>query len=458
MATTIMLLDMESSSPCQNPGCDRLAGLLRSALSLGDRVLKPAAGLLPPRAGDRPDLLVVRSLSAAGWERWAESVARGWEAVPTLGILCSLGQALPESLLVTLDDFLCCPPQEVELALRVRRLLGPRRTPEPWLERSRSGLEALIGESPSFLQMIDRIPLLAGADAAVMITGETGTGKELVARALHYRSPRRGRPFVPLNCGAMPEMLVENELFGHVRGAFTDASSNEAGLLAEADGGTLFLDEVDALGPAAQVKLLRFLQTWEYRPLGSSRSRRADLRVVSATNADLSGLVRERRFRQDLFYRLDILRLHLPPLRERPGDVALLAQRFVERYAARHGRAPLHLSPASLADLSRYTWPGNVRELEAVVQRAVLLSRGQVLQPEDFEVQAGPASAADTAGGGSLQQVRDRAVEFAERTCLIGALTAHGGNVSHAARSVGKERRTFQRLMRKYAIDRGTFL
>ncbi|HEY2290948.1 MAG TPA: sigma-54 dependent transcriptional regulator [Thermoanaerobaculia bacterium] len=460
MAKIIVLLDLERP-PCQNPGCDRLAGLLRSALSPGELVVKPAVGLLPPWAGDRPDLLVVRSPSVAGWERWAESDAsdaRGWEAVPTLGILCGPVRALPESLLARLDDFLCCPPREVDLALRVRRLLGPPRTPEPWPAGSRSGLEALIGESPAFLRVIDRIPLLAGADAAVMITGETGTGKELVARALHYRSPRRGRPFVPLNCGAMPETLVENELFGHVRGAFTDAASNEAGLLAEADGGTLFLDEVDALGAAAQVKLLRFLQTWEYRPLGSPRTRRADLRVIAATNADLPGLVAERRFRQDLFYRLDVLRLHLPPLRERPGDVALLARRFVERYAARHGRPHLHLSPLSLARLSQHAWPGNVRELEAVVQRAVLLSPGPVLRPEDLDLPAGGSVSGATAAGGSLRQMRDRAVELAERTCLIGALAANGGNVSRAARSVGKERRAFQRLMRKHAIERAAFL
>jgi DNA-binding NtrC family response regulator len=256
----------------------------------------------------------------------------------------------------------------------------------------------------------------------------------------------------------MPETLVENELFGHVRGAFTDAASNEAGLLAEADSGTLFLDEVDALGPAAQVKLLRFVQTWEYRPLGSARMRRADLRILAATNADLPHLVAERRFRQDLFYRLDVLRLHLPSLRQRPGDVALLAQRFAERYAARHGRGPLRFSAVALARLTRHGWPGNVRELEAVVQRAVLLSRGPVLQPEDLDIPSDGEAEEAAAAEGSLRQRRDRAVELTERTCLTDALAAHGGNVSRAALSVGKERRTFQRLMRKHAIERAAFL
>ena len=331
----------------------------------------------------------------------------------------------------------------------------------PRASGARTGLEGLWGESPPFLRVLERIPRLAGADAPVMITGETGTGKELVARALHDRSSRKGRPFVPLNCGAMPETLVENELFGHVRGAFTDASSSEAGLLAEADGGTLFLDEVDSLGPAAQVKLLRFLQTWEYRPLGSSRMRRADLRICAATNADLSGLVAERRFRQDLFYRLDILRLHLPPLRERPGDVALLARRFLDRYAMRYGRAPLSFAPEALTRLSRHTWPGNVRELEAVVQRAVLLSSGPVLQAEDLDLPAPPgglAAVESGAGEESLRKIRERAVEQAERSCLLEALSTHAGNVSRAARSVGKERRTFQRLMRKHGVEREAFV
>jgi DNA-binding NtrC family response regulator len=455
MAKTILLLELEKS-PCQNPGCARLPGLLRSTLAPGELVVKTVMGLPPPPFDSGPDLLVIRSPVGAGRERWAESQAHGWEAVPTLGILCGPERTFSDSLLAGLDDFLFCPPREVDLALRVRRLLGAGETRKA--RPSRAGLEALVGESPPFLQMLERIPVLAETDAPVMVTGETGTGKELVARALHYWSPRRGRPFVPLNCGAMPETLVENELFGHVRGAFTDASSNEAGLLAEADGGTLFLDEVDALGPAAQVKLLRFVQTWEYRPLGSARMRRADLRIVAATNADLLRLVAERRFRQDLLYRLDVLRLHLPPLRKRPGDVALLAQRFAERYAARHGRIPLRFSAAALARLSRYGWPGNVRELEAVVQRAVLLSRGPVLQPEHLDIPAGPAAADVTVAGGSLRQMCNRAVELTERTCLIDALAAHGGNVSHAALSVGKERRTFQRLMRKHAIERATFL
>jgi len=319
------------------------------------------------------------------------------------------------------------------------------------------GLEALVGESPPFLAVLHRIPRLAETEAPVMITGETGTGKELVAWALHDRSGRQGRAFVPLNCGALPETLVENELFGHARGAFTDATSHADGLLAEADGGTLFLDEVDALGPGAQVKLLRFLQSCEYRPLGSPRTRRADLRILAATNADLPRLVAERRFRQDLFYRLDVLRLCLPPLRDRPGDVTLLAQRFLERHAARHHRGALRFSPGALARLAAHTWPGNVRELEAVVQRAALLSDGPVLQAEDLDLPDGLAAPGDEAVAGSLRQRREQAVELAERACLLDALAAHAGNVTRAAQSVGKERRSFQRLLRKHAIDRGAF-
>src|SRR5215203_3914981 len=226
MVKTVLLVELETR-PCQNPGCGHLPGLLRNVLLPSELVVRAGSGLTPP-AGSKPDLLVVRSPSVAGWERWADLRCRGWGSVPTLGILCGSGVAVPDALLEGLDDFLCCPPRELDLALHVRRLLGAGDVAASRPAGTGSSLEGLWGESPPFLRVLERIPLLAGTDAPVMITGETGTGKELVARALHYRSSRKGRPFVPLNCGAMPETLVENELFGHVRGAFTDASSNEA--------------------------------------------------------------------------------------------------------------------------------------------------------------------------------------------------------------------------------------
>ena len=448
MKRTILVL--EPGRPvCPSRACDRVASLLSSD---GAQVWT-ASRLNPEEPGPRPDLLVVRA-SATGLSMLGDIRPPSWRSVPLLGILCARNAAEALDLADSLDDFLVCPAGEMEMALRIRRLL--QRSPAPARPASRSGLEALIGESEPFVRVLDRIPRLADADAPVLITGETGTGKELVARAIHYRSPRKGKPFVPLNCGAMPETLVENELFGHARGAFTGASSSEEGLFAEAEGGTLFLDEVDSLGPGAQVKLLRFLQTWEYRPLGSTRLRKADLRVVAATNADLPRLVAERRFREDLYYRLNILCLHLPPLRERTGDVPLLASRLLERFSSRQGSGPLRFSEDALRHLAEYRWPGNVRELEAVIHRTALLSQGPLLRAQDLEV-PGPRSGPERRDGG-LREARARAVEQTERACVLNALAAHRGNVSRAAASVGKERRSFQRLMRKHAIDRNAFL
>jgi DNA-binding NtrC family response regulator len=463
MSKKILVLDVGTPA-CSSHGCDHVSGLLRSSLSSEEFTVRAASGLPTAlNAFDRPDLVALRAVTAESLSSLAEVREGAWRSVPLLGIFCGLGSAEPFApLLDRLDDFVCCPVRSLDVSVRVRRLLrrsGPGAAkaqppaPEP---RSRTGLEALVGESGPLLRVLDKIPRLACTEASVMITGETGTGKELAARAIHARSDRRARTFVALNCGAMPETLVENELFGHVKGAFTDASSNEEGLLAEAEKGTLFLDEVDSLGPAAQVKLLRLLQTWEYRPLGSSKVRKADVRILAATNADLPSLVAQRRFREDLFYRLNVLCLHMPPLRERSGDVPLLALRFLERFAVRHKRGLLGFTREALEALSRHTWPGNVRELEAVVQRAVLLGAGPELGLEDLEIPGGAARSEPATSG--MRAARARAVEAAERTCLINALAAFHGNVSRAAESVGKERRTFQRLMRKHAIERGAFL
>ncbi|KAA0242848.1 MAG: sigma-54-dependent Fis family transcriptional regulator [Candidatus Brocadia sp. AMX2] len=233
--------------------------------------------------------------------------------------------------------------------------------------------------------MIEKIPSLAWSDATVMIYGETGTGKELIARAIHYNSHRHGKPFIPVNCGALPDHLIENELFGHAKGAFTDASTAEKGLIAEAEGGALFLDEVDTLSSSAQIKLLRFLQDKEYRHLGSSKSRGADVRVIAATNSNLWYLVETKRFREDLYYRLNVLSVTLPPLRERVSDIPLLAAHFLTRYAKQNRRGLLHLSGDAMQKLIHYPWSGNVRELEGVIQRAAVLCASSVLEPEDID-------------------------------------------------------------------------
>jgi two-component system, NtrC family, response regulator GlrR len=466
MAKKILVLDLATRA-CGSDGCGQLSGLLRKSLGPHGFTVRTASAFSAlsassaSTAGERPDLIALRTVTAETLSSLAEIGGAAWRSVPLLGVFCALADGEPAApLLDRLDDFVCCPVRPADMAVRVHRLLrraGPAVRAAQSGERSRTGLESLLGESLPILRVLEKIPRLASADAPVMITGETGTGKELAARAVHARSERRAKPFVALNCGAMPEALVENELFGHARGAFTDASSSEEGLLAAAEKGTLFLDEIDALGPAAQVKLLRLLQTWEYRPLGSTRVRQADVRILAATNADLPAMVAQKRFREDLFYRLNVLCLHMPPLRERPGDVGLLAVRFLERFAERHNRAPLCFAAEVLERLSWHSWPGNVRELEAVVQRAVLLGSGPELGLDDLELPgAGPTPGPAIRGG--LREARAYAVDTAERTCLVHALAAFHGNVSRAAQSVGKERRTFQRLMRKHAIERSAFL
>jgi len=318
----------------------------------------------------------------------------------------------------------------------------------------RTHFDTLVGESEAFLRTLEKIRLFAGTGATVLITGETGTGKELFARAIHYHGVRRGQPFIPVNCGALPDALIENELFGHSKGAYTDAASAEKGLVAEADGGTLFLDEIDALSCPAQAKLLRFLQRGEYRPVGCARFAYADVRVVVASNADLLASVQEKRFREDLFYRLHVLSVTIPPLRDRLGDLPLLAAHFAAHYGRTQGYGSVSVSEDALRKLLAHTWPGNIRELEGVLQRAVLHCGGVMIGVDHVELAGAMAS---EKASGTLSQAKMAAVQEFERTYLINLLRVHHGNVTHAAKAAGKERRTFQRLLTKHQLHRSRF-
>jgi DNA-binding NtrC family response regulator len=319
----------------------------------------------------------------------------------------------------------------------------------------------LVGASSAFLRCVELIRRYAACDATVLIHGETGTGKELAARGIHYLGARRDFPFIPVNCGAIPDTLVENELFGHTKGAYTDARESRAGVIADAEGGTLFLDEIEALTPRAQVALLRFLQDQHYRPLGGKHIMVADVRVIAASNDSLAGRARRGLFRQDLLFRLNIMGLEMPALRARRADVAALANHFLRRFSRQYGRPEKPLSHASLTLLDRYEWPGNVRELENLVHREFLLCQGSEIEIDPAGLDAsrfGPGAAAFALNGANrFQAAKARAIAEFERSYLAQLLAETRGNVSLAARRSGKERRSLGKLLKKYGIDRSQY-
>ena len=306
---------------------------------------------------------------------------------------------------------------------------------------------ALIGTSKPFLQATGMIPILSASKSTVLISGETGTGKELFARAIHYCGERRSKPFVPVNCAALPDHLIENELFGHSKGAFTGALLEKQGLLLEADGGTLFLDEINSLSLSVQSKLLRVLQEQEFRPLGSTKSRTINVKIIAATNADLRHLVQTGQFREDLFYRLNVLSIALPPLRDRKEDILLLASHALKVSAKEFAKPNLTLTSAAKAKLMSHNWPGNVRELQGVVHRAVAMASDWLRGTLD------PSLSENT----SFQDMKAKVIEEFERAYLSDLLAVHQGNISKAARAAKKERRAFQRLLMKHGLDRRVF-
>jgi len=314
-------------------------------------------------------------------------------------------------------------------------------------------VENLVGGSEAMAELLRQLRRVAPLKTTVLLQGESGTGKELAARALHELSPRAPLPFVALNCGAMPPELMESELFGHVRGAFTDASRDKRGLAAEADGGTLFLDEIGELALPLQVKLLRFLQEEEVRRVGDVRSQKVDVRVVAATSRDLRAAVARGEFREDLLYRLDVVALRLPPLRERAGDIPLLARHFLARFAAlRPGDPPRGFSPEALAALEAWRWPGNVRELEHAVERAVILSEGPEIREEELpESVRAPARGPIAAPGDDLSV--KRGLRALEEALIRRALERTGGNRTRAAELLELSYRALLYKIKEYAID-----
>ena len=365
-----------------------------------------------------------------------------------------LGTIFDEGFL-QVNDFLVTPLRKAEVRARVRRLLFGCRAQERSSNREALnrpvGLDHLLGKDPVFLEIKRRVPLVAQFESPVLITGETGTGKEMCARALHYLSHRSGKPFLPVNCGAIPVELFENELFGHQKGAFTSASTAQLGLIAEAEGGTLFLDEIETLSPQAQAKLLRFVQDQSYYVVGSPKPKRANVWIIASTNVDLPCRVQAGSFREDLFYRLAVMTLSLPPLRQRPLDVPLLAAHFLTRHTKQPGSKPKQLSPRALQAFCQYSWPGNVRELENLIQQLIVFVGADTIEPEHLPipVRLSPIES----GGSSFKNAKTAAIEQFEKSYVEELLRIHQGNVTQAARDAKKERRAFGRLIKKYHIS-----
>jgi two-component system, NtrC family, response regulator AtoC len=359
-----------------------------------------------------------------------------------------------EAMKLGARDYLQKPFDVEELLAVVRRALED--------QRARTGLRYLlsereaefhhygiVGRSRSVRDVIQRAELVAESTSTVLLTGETGTGKELVARAIHARSAQRDMPLIKVNCAAIPETLLESELFGHVRGAFTGALFTKKGRFALADGGTIFLDEIGTLSLAVQAKLLRVLQDREFEPLGAERTQRVNVRVIAATNRDLRQLVADGRFQEDLYYRLNVIPIAIPPLRERREDIRLLVDHFLKRFAERTGKRVEGVEDGLLDELERYDWPGNVRELENTIERAVVLTTGPRLTREAVWMMG--ASASPAAGLPSMRLHQN--LEWAERETIRRALDQAGGVKKDAAELMGISQRALSHYLQKHRLD-----
>ncbi len=351
-------------------------------------------------------------------------------------------------------DVVARPFSTAELAFRIgRAAAGPERADKRRPRKS----DVLIGTGSWIKDMYDRITMVAVTDVTVAIFGESGTGKELVARTIHNSSPRHDAPFVVVNCAAIPEALLEDELFGHVRGAFTDASRDREGLLAAAHTGTLFLDEIGELPLPLQSKLLRVLQSQEFRRIGDDQDRRVDVRIITATNRDLDQLVAAGLFRQDLYYRINVFPIHLPPLRERPEDIAMLVHHFVQKLRGRLGKPIDGVSAAALARFAGYDFPGNVRELENKVHQAMVVCSGTTIEDVDVALPKSRAQTARPDVDRPFRELKQETIDTFERRYLTELLRVHGGNLAQAARAAGMDRKNLWALVERHGLDRAQF-
>jgi DNA-binding NtrC family response regulator len=386
-------------------------------------------------------------------------MVRGRDPDALVLVLTAFGDAgaAGEAIRAGAYDFISKPYDIATLRETLSRALGRRRLARRRVpsEPPAAGPEepdglALVGHSPAIIDVMKTLARIAPSQATVLVLGETGTGKELVARTIHRYSERAERRFVAVNCSALAEGLLESELFGHVRGAFTGAATARPGLFREADKGTLFLDEIGDISAGLQARLLRVLQEHEIVPVGSEAPVKVDVRVLAATHRDLPELVRQGRFREDLYYRLDVVTLSLPPLRERRQDIPLLVDHFLRTLSSRHGRGPVAIDPEAQRRLLGYDWPGNIRELQNVLERAVLLAEQGVIGPEHLATSVRPSAA-------GLPDVPDappllRPLEDVEREHVVRVLAATGGNREESSRILGISRRTLTRMIQRWGL------
>ncbi len=409
---------------------------------------------------ERPPCLILALLQPTASVRALEPLIA---LLSTAGIFVPIVAVLPEGTSpdelcrgAPFADFVTLPLRPLEIRARVRRVLDrvkAERMADGYVEvETRMDLEAIVGEDHTFVAVKAKLPAIARAEATVLISGETGTGKEIIARAIHYLSRRTHAPFLPVNCGAIPTELFENELFGHKRGAFTDARTVSPGIIAEAERGTLFLDEVDTIPLPAQVKLLHFLQHRTYRALGGAAFQHADVRIIAATNVDLEMKVKSGGFREDLFYRLNIISIALPPLRERCADIPLLARHLVAKYTNPEVRGSWQFTEEFFEFLHGYAWPGNIRELENVIQQIVATRSPGRIGPEMLPPRFHPEPR--TSSPVSFREAKARAVAGFEREYAARLLSSYSGNITRAARAADQDRRAFGRLIKKYGIER----
>ncbi len=355
-------------------------------------------------------------------------------------------------------DFLTKPLIDEELLVAIKRGFSQREVIEENTQlrqelEKQFAKENIVGQDPRMLRVFDMIDSVADTRATVLITGESGTGKSMIARAIHRRSSRSGKPFVEVACGALPENLLESELFGHVAGAFTGAIGDKTGKFMQADGGTLFLDEIGTASPAMQVKLLRVLQELEFEQVGGDKTFKVDVRVVLATNDDLANAVAEGRFRQDLYYRINVINVELPSLSQRRSDISILAQTFLDQVREDTNRQVTGFSEEALAALEAYHWPGNIRELQNVVERAVLLGKEEVITPGDLprEITGGPSLRLQRVGSKTLRE----ALEEPERQIILEVLDSFNWNRNATADSLGVNRTTLYKKMKKLGLEDG---